>query len=692
MASRAIVALAVAAAVAPVTATVAAAAPLRLFHDSFSTAYRSPAGAVPAGSRVTLRLRATGQRVRAVTLRVEGGDPSGGGSVLQNVPMRRRGALWSVSYRTPARPVILKYSFRVRLARGTRWYGDDDSGTDIRKGGTGRTTPFRGDGFQLSVYAPGFTTPSWLRGAVVYEIFADRFRDGDRSNDYCRAGSTTGCPSFYGTLQATLHGTWNEPLEDAPATGFFNRDFFGGDLQGVQQKLDYLKDLGVEAIWLTPIFDARSNHRYDTADYMHIDPSLGGDAAFASLAAAAHARGIHLILDGVFNHTSSDSRYFDRYSRYPETGACESPTSPFRGWYSITGTDVPCRTYSAFANLDTLPQLNHANAAVRDFVYRGADSVVRHWVTRGADGWRLDAAQEVPHDWWRDFRTVVKGYAADAPLIGEITAGPEDATPYLVGNELDGVMNYRFRSAVDGYVRLTNYSDSSGEIRALRPSQLDHALDAILEDYPRAATESSFSLIDSHDTNRALFVLAEPGDTRAVATERQRLAALLQFAWVGAPMVYYGDEVALDAPGKSGRGDPYNRAPYPWTDETGSVATYGPPDTETLTYYAVLARIRRELPALRRGRFTTLLTGDTSGASGDNDVYAFARSGGGDQPVVVVVNKGSAAETARVPLRGLFPGVSNLVDKVKGGGAAPVAAGAVTLTLPPRTGRILVRP
>jgi len=586
MGSRLILALVAAgAAVLAAAPTAGAAAPLRLFHDTFSTAYRSPSGAVAAGSRVTLRLRVTGGSVRGVTLHVEGGDPIGGGNVLQNLAMRRRGALWSIAYRTPARPVILKYSFRVRLKRGVRWYGDDNSGSDIHKGGTGKTTTFRGDGFQLTVFAAGFTTPSWLQGAVVYEIFADRFRDGDRSNDYCRAGGTTGCPTFYENLQATLHPTWNEPVEDAPATGFFNRDFFGGDLEGVEQKLDYLKSLGVEAIWLTPIFDARSNHRYDTADYMHVDPSLGGDAAFASLAAAAHAHGIRLILDGVFNHTSSDSRYFDRYGRYPELGACESPSSPYRDWYTITGNDVPCTSYTGFANLDTLPQLNHSNPAVRDFIYRGSDSVVRHWLDRGADGWRLDAAQEVPHDWWRDFRTVVKGYAPDAPLIGEDTAGPEDATPYLVGNELDGVMNYRFRTAVDGYVRETNYSDSSGDVTALRPSQLDHALHAMLEDYPRTALESSFNLIDSHDTNRALFVVTEPGDGIAVARERQRLAALLQYTWVGSPMIYYGDEIGIDAPGKNGRGDPYNRAPYPWLDESGDVGTYGPPDPVTLSYY-----------------------------------------------------------------------------------------------------------
>jgi glycosidase len=666
-----------------------AGAAIRLVHDSFSTAYRSPFGAVPAGSSVTLRLRASGAAVRSVTLHVEGGDPNATASVRRDVRMRRRGRVWSTAYRTPARPAILKYSFRVATARGTYWYGDDDSGTDVRKGGTGRTTRFRGDGFQLTVHARGFATPLWLQGAVVYEIFPERFRNGDRSNDYCRAGSATGCPTFYGDLAATLHVTWNEPVEDARATGFFNRDFFGGDLAGIEQKFDYLKGLGVDAIWLTPIFEARSNHRYDTADYMHVDAALGGDQAFASLAAAARARGIRLILDGVFNHTSSDSRYFDRYHRYPDVGACESPTSPFRGWYQVTGADVPCRSYSAFANLDSLPKLNHGSAALRAFVYRGSDSVVRHWTARGADGWRLDVAHEIPHEWWRDFRTVVKGYAPDAPLVGEITAGPEDTTPWLVGNELDGVMNYRFRNAAAGFARATSYSDSGGDIAALRPSQVEHALRAIQEDYPPAATAASFALLDSHDTNRALFVVTEPGDNPAVAKERQRLAALLQFTWVGAPMVYYGDEAGIDASGRNGFGDPYNRAPYPWTDESGNVAAYGPPDGAMIQYYTRLGQIRHTLPALRGLGFRTLLAGDRTAATTDNGVFAFARTDGASKPLIVVLNKASAAASATVPVTRLHQNGTRLTDLL-GGGGETVTAGSVRVGVPPRGGLVLV--
>ena len=589
-----------------------------LFHDSFSPAYRSPGGAVPAGTSVRLRLRVTDERVKAVALRVEVGDPATETSTLRFLKLQRSAAFWSINYRTPPQPALVTYAFRVTTAKGVRWYGDDDSGNDTRKGGTGRTTRSRGDSFQLTVYDRGFTTPAWLQGAVVYEIFADRFRNGDPSNDPCRAGP---CPVFYGDIPAILHPTWNEPVEDSRATGVFNRDFFGGDLQGVTEKLDYLKSLGVDAIWLTPIFKARSNHRYDTDDYLQVDPYLGGDAAYTALIAAAHAKGIRIILDGVFNHTSSDSRYFDKYHRYPDVvGACESASSPYRDWYSITGD---CADYAKFAGLDTLPQLNHSNPAVLDFLV----SVVKHWAP---DGWRLDAAQEIDHRFWRSFRQAVPG-----PLIAEDTAGPADATPYLLGTEMDGVMNYRFRQAALGFAQ------------KLTAAQLDHSLKAILEDYPRAAAAASFNLVDSHDTSRVGFV----------TPDGQRLVALLQYTSVGAPMVYYGDEAGIIAPDKNGFADPYNRAPYPWGSE----------DQALLDYYRKLGAIRHALPALRTGSLVTL--------SAKGNVYAFERSAPPDKRVIVVLNKGAAPATVKVPGTGL-------VDQLTG---APF-----TGTVPARGGVVLV--
>jgi glycosidase len=651
----------------------AAEARVTLFHDSFNPSYRLPTGAVATGTRLTLRLSVAGARPQSVAVRVET-------TRVSMLRMSRIGALWRATFRVPASPTVVSYAFRVKIGRRTFWYGDDNSGTDVTKGGTGRMTSSRGDNFHITVYAGGFTTPSWLQGAVVYSIFPDRFRNGDPSNDYCRAGATTGCPTFYGNIPALLHPTWNAQLEDSRATNVFNRDFFGGDLPGVTEKLDYLKSLGVDAIWLTPIFKARSNHRYDTDDYLQVDPALGGDAAFAALSAAAKARGIRLILDGVFNHASSDSRYFDKYHRYPEVGACESPSSPFRSWFEITGSDVPCTQYSGFANLDSLPTLNDSNAGVRDFVYRGSDSVVRHWLNRGADGWRLDVAHELSHSWWRDFRTTVKGYAPEAPLIGEITAGPVDATEYLFGNELDGVMNYRFRQIANGFARVTTWRDSSGTIPALRGIQAAHALEAILEDYPKQAAAVSFNLVDSHDTNRALFVLTEPGDTYQVATERQQLAALLQFTAFGAPMVYYGDEAGIDAPGRSGFGDPYNRAPYPWTDASGNVDVYGPPADYMLSWYTRLGALRHELRALRSGSFVTLFA--------NNSVFAFARSAPPNRPVIVALNKGAQAATVAIPLRGLYPNGTELEDAL-GGAHVTTGQGRVNVSVPPRSGVVL---
>ena len=657
MGSRLLVAFAIALA-APASAQ---AAGVKLFHDTFSAAYRSPFGAVPAGSRVTLRLRVTRGKPRSVAVHVG----------KRFVPMRRRGSLWAATVATPTTPSIVDYDFRVRIGKRTLWLGDDGS-ADVVRGGTGVTTAQEQLPFTITAYAPSFTTPAWERGAVVYSLFPDRFRNGDPSNDYCRPGSTTGCPVFYGDTPAKAHLTWNEPVESPPP---FNRDFFGGDLGGVQDKLPYLKSLGVDAIWLNPIFQARSYHRYDTDNYMHVDPALGGDAAFASLVAAARAPGIRLILDGVFNHASSDSLYFDRYHRYPGDGACESTSSPYRNWFQIQGS-TPCTDsdYASFAGVSSLPVFKHDDPGLEDFLFRGNDAVAKHWLGLGASGWRLDAAQEIDHSWWRDFRTAVKAAFPDAPLIGENTAGPADSTEFLLGNELDGVMNYNFRE------------DALGFVHDYTPSKLAHALMALWEGWPKEAVAASFDLIDSHDTERALSSFTEAGDTGLTeARQRLKLAALLQYTWVGAPMLLYGDEVAINAPGS----DPFNRAPYPWSDASGNLALYGPPDLGVLDFYTRLGRARAELSGLRDGGFSTLLTGDTTKPPGDNDVFAFLRSGAGAKPVIVVLNKGAMQEQASIPVRGAYANGATLEDAL-GGGSFTVSAGSVSVTVAPRNGLVLV--
>jgi glycosidase len=657
--------LIVAAAAGLVPATPAAAATAKLFHDSFDAKYRTPFGAVPAGSKVTLRLRVTGARPRSVALHLE----------RRFVAMRRTAQMWGTTVAVTRTPSIVHYDFRVRVGRRTLWYGDNGD-TDTVRGGTGITTAQEQVPYTLTAYDPAFRTPAWAQGAVVYSIFPDRFRNGDRSNDYCRAGSTTGCPVFYGGTPALAHATWNEPVETPPP---FNRDFFGGDLRGIQDELAYLQSLGVDAIWLNPIFKARSNHRYDTDDYTHVDPALGGDGAFEPLVIAAGDHGIRLILDGVFNHASSDSLYFDRFHRYPTEGACESSSSPYRAWFQVTG-GTPCSSgdYKSWAGTDTLPVFAHDNAGVKDFLFRGSHAVARRWLRLGAAGWRLDAAQEIDHPWWREFRAALKPEFAEAPLIGEVTAGATDAGDYLLGNELDGVMNYRFRAAALRFAAGQTLSDSNGADGApLTPSQLGHALTAMWEEYPRQASAVSFDLIDSHDTERALTTLARGGNLDE-ARARLRLAALLQFTWVGAPMVLYGDEVAINAPG----GDPFNRAPYPWTDESGNVGLYGPPDAATLAYYSKLGSLRRSLPALRSGSFQTLF-------ADANGVYAFARAAAPAKPVIVALNKSAGSQTATIPARNLYPNGTVLVDQLLGAEAS-VNGGAIRVTVPGRSGLVLV--
>ena len=318
-------------------------------HDTFDPFYRDQEGAVTENSQVTLRFRTLhSSGIWGVTVRAYIFD-TGTGSNTANSPVDTPMAFdqnffvnnveydaWKVTLTMPSSPSVYYYKFHINRDQTNGWYSDDynDDNDNVNKDGAGTAT----DGeplpsFQFTVYDPNFQTPAWLQNANVYHIFPDRFRNGDQSNDYCRAGGTTGCPFYYGSQSATIHQNWNEQICDpnnqsGPCPGAFSNQFFGGDLLGIQSQLDYLQTLGVDTIYLNPIFQARSNHRYDTDNYLHIDPALGGDGAFTALQTEMNRRGMQVILDGVFNHASSDGLYFDRYHRYATDGACESPTSP----------------------------------------------------------------------------------------------------------------------------------------------------------------------------------------------------------------------------------------------------------------------------------------------------------------------------------------------------------------------------
>ena len=548
-----------------------------------------------------------------------------------------------------------------------------------------------------------------MAGANVYQIFPDRFRNGDPTNDYCVTGSSAGCPSFYGTppggnIAVTV---WNTLLCDPNNRNLscynnFGGIFYGGDLLGIENELDYIQGLGFDTIYLTPIFQASSNHRYDTDDFLNVDPALGGNSALTSLLAAMNQRGMHAIFDAVWNHASSDSMYFNEYSRFSTSGACQSLSSPYRTWFHFNpgNTHVPCTPadYPGWDGVSSLPTFDHTQTAVQDFFYSGSGSVMQSWYNAGAGGWRFDVAPDpnFPHAWWVGTRQYGKMYNSNGPLIGEIW---NNASQWLAGDQMDSVMNYRFRRNVIGFVRWPNNwvddnDNGNDAIIPLTPSQFDTANRAVRDDYPLPATAAMLDLLDSHDTNRALYVVTELGDTGLVqAKQRLKLAALFQFTYIGAPTVFYGDEAAINAPslysGANGpKGDPYSRAPYPWTDQPGDPGVYGPPDPSVIAYYTALGHLRKQHASLVRGSFVTLLTGDTEQPSAAN-TYAYARSIPGGETAIVALNNGASANTPAIPVGAYYPDATVLQDAI-GGATYTVAGGNVSLTLNPLSGVLLL--
>lgn len=687
-------------------------------HDTFDPFYRSPAGAAPEDAQVTLRFRSghfdlDGVYVRAYLFDTATGQTTGpvdtAMSFDQNIVENNvTYDAWKVTLTMPSATTVYYYKFKPYKGNTTGFYSDDyvDDNDNVHKDGTGIASdgePFAS--FQITVYDPNFVTPAWLHDANVYHILPDRFRNGDQTNDYCRQNSTTGCPVYYGSQQAFTYNLWNTQIcdprdQNGGCYGQYSNQFYGGDLLGVQNELDYLQSLGFDTIYMNPIFQARSYHRYDTDNYLHIDPALGGDSAFTSLQTEMSRRGMSVILDGVFNHASSDGLYFDRYHRYVTDGACESLQSQWRAWFKFTDNNVPCNSsdYQGWFGFDSLPVFDHTNPAVRDFFYRGADNVTQHWYGLGASGWRFDVADDgnFPRDWWHEYRTYAKGYNSDGPLIGEIWP---NASQWLAGDQMDSTMNYRFRKNVTGFVRAADWHDDNNNgtniIPGLSPSQFDHANRAVRDDYPPQATAAMLNLLDSHDVNRALYVMTELGDNGLTqAKQRLELAALFQFSYIGAPMVLYGDEVGINAPSKQNSnngpiGDPYGRAPYPWLDQAGDPNIYGPPDASIESFYMKLAHARKQFPALRDGDFVTLLTGDTQEPNTAPNTYAYARTLQGAATAVVALNNSANANNPSIPVNGLYSDGTQLQDIVSGG-TYTVNGGAVQVPLAARTGVLLL--
>lgn len=705
-----------------------------LGHNSRDGLYRNPGGAVVTGTAVTLRLRAACGDLTAARVRVWNDRPNV--QTIYKMEVAGHDAqydYWEVTLPASAEPTIYWYRFIALDGTATAYYEDDEA----RTGGWGQTYASSPDrGWQLTIYDPSFQTPDWVKNAVVYQIFTDRFRDANAANN------TPPGTFFYdepgGTIFRSNQSDWNryicDPRDPADCPGTYSKNFYGGDLQGVLEQLDYLQSLGVTAIYFNPIFESPSNHKYDTTDFSIIDDNFGvvndpaaSLALFQTLTAEANNRGMNVILDGVFNHTSSDSIYFDRYRRFPAPdGGCESLTSPYRDWFFFQPAPVPgtgpCAgdtVYTSWFGFDSLPKLNAANQEVRDYFYAGGPQAIGRYWMQWADGWRLDVGGDVDpgvtndpnNTYWEGFRDAVHTTNPDAYIVGEEW---NIATPWTLGQEWDATMNYQFSSAVLSFWRDEPFVDndhnsgsSAGVLNPLSPSQLDERLHNLQERYPAEALYAMMNLLGSHDTNRALFMLDHNTDLNdpslyenpnydwSDAINRLKGVVLLQMTLPGAPTIYYGDEVGLVGPvahdGSTWQDDPYNRQPFPWLDQSGT-PFYTHLQSEAgqanlRDYYTLLTTTRNDHPALRTGSFDTLLVDDA------NDVYAYGRKmADHSDAAVVIVNRGAAEQaTVTLNVEGYLPVGAQFVNVLDSNAPYSVAAdGSLTLDVPAESGAVLV--
>jgi len=647
----------------------------RLGHNSRHDLYGVPSGAVTTGTPVTIRFRTYQDDVTEVTLRVW--NTAAGAQTL--LPMEIVAGtddppfgydFWQATLPAQDQPTTLYYRFIVRDGTDQDFYEDDD----LFDGGWGVAYDESPDySFQVDVNLPDFETPEWMKNAVIYQIYPDRFLNGNRNND-----PEPTDPSVYGN--PVLVKAWDElpegycrayegmPCDEGP----LGRDFYGGDFKGIWQKLDYLQSLGVTALYLNPVFKAPSNHGYDTTDYFHTDPYFGTCQTFQRLLSDAQAHGIRDILDGVFNHTSSDSLYFDKYSRCPKDGAYESQTTRTCDWYTFY--EWP-DSYNSWWGFDTLPVLTEIQE-VRDYIYADSRSVARRWLNFGASGWRLDVAPDKSHDWWQEYRPSVKSVSSDAAIIGEIW---DDASPWLLGNEFESTVNYRFRRALLGFINGDTVGHNQGFVRDLNPDQFSSMLQSIQEDYPAPAFAALMNLVDSHDMQRILWTLTPGARNRedkefnpanlAEGKTKQKLLAILQVALPGAPTVYYGGEVGL-----SGDTDPDDRRPFPWDNQ----------DAGMLAHYRALTALRGSHSVLRTGSFVPLWAHNADGT------YAYGckdESGA----AVVAVNKDTVEHTVVIDVSGYIPEGTALTDALNGGNYI-VSGGLVWFGMPACWGAILITP
>lgn len=636
----------------------------RLYHDSQDLFYREPFGAVKCRTQVTLRLQVAGaKKGDAVYLRLWKKDTE---TVL---PMHRletkegpaeQTAVFETALDTGPEPGLVWYYFYLIHQGKILYYGNNAKNL----GGSGQESEQPPASWQITVYHPDFRVPEWFRGRVMYQIFVDRFYNGNKDGVISNPKP--------GSL---IHGQWEDTslyVREPDSWAIRRWNFFGGNLAGIIKKLPYLKELGIGVLYLNPIFEAASNHKYDTGNYLKIDEMYGSNETFRLLCRKARQAGIRIILDGVFSHTGSDSIYFNREGHYDSQGAYQSKKSPYYKWYRFNSWPDK---YESWWGVGTLPNVEETEPSYQHFIIDAPDSVIRYWLEMGGAGWRLDVADELPDNFIKKIRRAMKTTAADSVLIGEVWEDASHKVSYgeqrafLWGEELDTVMNYPFRRALLDF--MLGRADAA---------ELKAHLMSLYENYPAEAFHAAMNLVGSHDVARILTLLGEgmSGEQmkesekekvrlspaqRQLGLRRLQLLSLIQLTFPGVPCIYYGDEAGLE-----GYSDPYNRGTYPWGKE----------EKNLVAWYKKVIALRNKTNALREGGWFPV--------AAQGDVFGFIRFKDKEE-LAIIVNRNTAEEKDfRVKLS---PGIWQ--DLLAQDSSLLRHEGALELVLPPLGAVLLIK-
>ena len=557
---------------------------IQIFHDSHNLELRNPFGAVSIGTKVRIRLWTSKKCSAYINLinfynnQIEIQMKEIGWNSLVN------NWVYETEVDTLNNIGLIYYYFRVN------YYGRDIIyGNNIESlGGVGQVYFNEPVSYQITIYSKQ-EVPSWYREGIIYQIFVDRFFNGEDEGKVLNPKKNT-----------FIYGNWDDsPMYIKDMNGNIVRwDFYGGNLLGVKKKLEYIKSLGVSVIYFNPIFDSPSCHKYDTGDYEKIDPMFGDEEIFKDLCSEAEKLGMRIILDGVFSHTGSDSKYFNKFGNYDSLGAYQSLHSPYYRWYRFNDYPNLYETWWGFSNM---PNVDELNPSYLDYIIRNHNSVIEKWLKLGAGGWRLDVADELPDEFIKILKKKLKEVKKDGVLIGEVW---EDASnkvsynrkrEYLFGNELDSVTNYPLRQIILDLVR--NYIGSKYFIKKYL---------SLKENYPKEYFYSTMNMLGNHDTERVLTMLNNN-------VNLLKEAVVIQMTLPGVPLIYYGDEAGL-----TGGKDPSNRKSYPWGKENNDI----------LGFYRKISAIRVSEEALRNGEIEFL--------EFNNGILAYQRTLNKDRIIIAV--------------------------------------------------------